>query len=125
MTVKIVIFIADVDAIDVQLDTLEKAKNPTNARGYPKLFGFLLFVFTLFLSQFFFLFGSLLLVFLLLLATRLSFLLFFLLVLFFFAFLVALTNFKHPDYVLDLVRFVGAIMVIKVIGFGDVICTRT
>jgi hypothetical protein len=50
VTVKIVIFIADVDAIDVKLDPLEKAKNPTNTRGYPKLLGLLLFIFTLFLS---------------------------------------------------------------------------
>lgn len=125
VSVEIVIFIADVDAVDVQLDTLEKAENPTYSWRHPKL-GWLLFrLFSFFLSKLFFLFGSLLLGFFLLLATLLSLFLFLILVLLLFAVFILLTNLEHPDYVLDLVRFVRAVSVIKVIMFGDVICTWT
>ena len=105
------------DAVDVQLDTLEKAENPTDSRGHPKLRWLLFRLFIFFLSKLFFLFGSLLLGFFLLLATLLSLFLFFILVLLLFAVFILLTNLEHPDYVLYLVRFVGAVSVIKVIGF--------
>lgn len=125
MSVEIVIFIADVDAVYVQLDTLEKAKNPTDSWRHPKLRWLLFRLFSFFLSKLFFLFGSLLLGFFFLLATLLSLFLFLILVLLLFAVFILLTNLEHPDYVLDLVCFVGAVSVIKVIGFRDVICTWT
>jgi len=50
VSVEIVIFIADVDAVDVQLDTLEKAENPTDSRGHPKLRWLLFRLFSFFLS---------------------------------------------------------------------------
>jgi len=86
VSVEKVIFVANVDALYVKLDALEKAENPIYTYGCPKNM-WLLFLFLFPLGKFLFILGSLLPSFLSVLAILLSLFYFFIFPFFFFALL--------------------------------------
>jgi len=87
VSVEKVIFIANVDALYVELNALEKAENPIDTWGYPKNIWRLLFLFLFPLGKFLLVLGSLLPSFLSVFAILLSLFYFFIFPLFFFALL--------------------------------------